>query len=263
MMKLFHRDRRGGIALEDRPTFGQDGLDAAPAPTLLLVTQDGGDGGALGRIVASATTGVVLYRTAEAVTEADLADADLAATLLTPDAARSFRARLVDRHQIPVLVVPRGLPPARLASALARTGDLPQALLALERSGTALRHSLGVETFFQASHAVRLIEAFGPAHTHSWHVRVRFVPDTALPGQVLVDFADARALLKVETDRLEGRHLNDLPPFGRPECQPTVENVVVVLFDRLDAAADRLGLRVEEVTLWENPTSYATCERAG
>lgn len=236
--------------------------DATPSSTLLLVTQDGGDGGALGRIATSATTGIVLQRTPDTVTRSDLDAADLIVTLLPPEAAERVRVSLADRPGVPVMAVPRGLVPAHLASALARTGTLPGALRAVERSGTALRYSLGVEAFFQASHAVRLADRLGPTHTHSWRVRVRLVPDTAVQRQVLVGFADAHALLKAETDRLEGWHLNDLPPFELPECQPTVENVAAVLFDRADAAADGLGVRVAEVTLWEHPTSYASCERA-
>src|SRR5438045_3599842 len=84
----------------------------------------------------------------------------------------------------------------------------------------------------------------GPRHPHSWHVRARFAAEHAASGQVLIDSAAARALLAAETELLEGRYLNELAPFDQPDCQPTVENVLAVLFDRLEARAHAVGLHI-------------------
>jgi 6-pyruvoyltetrahydropterin/6-carboxytetrahydropterin synthase len=245
-----------GVPAERTPTAGQQ------AQTLLLVTRDGGDGGALGRIIQAASGGPVLHRRPRAVADREIESAALIVVLLPRLDAEEFVATLEDRPLVRVVAVPWGTAPAHLAGAIARSATLPEALLLVGRDSAMRRYSLGVEAFFQASHAVQLGNQPGPAHAHSWHVRVRFSAGETAAGQVLVDFAAARTLLAEETDLLEGCHLNNLPPFDLADCQPTVENVVAVFFDRLEARARKLGLRVEEVTLWENPTSYATCERA-
>jgi 6-pyruvoyl-tetrahydropterin synthase len=160
-----------------------------------------------------------------------------------------------------VAAVPWNIFPAHLASIISRTGSLAEALMVADQGDAARAYSLGVEAFFQASHAVLLSGRLGPAHAHSWHVRASFTGDDSLHDQVLVDFASARLLLKSAIADFEGAYLNTIPPFHQPECQPTVENFVAVLFDQLDARSGALGLRIEEVTLWENPTSYARCRR--
>lgn len=259
-----HSPRSSAMTLETVFAWDQPATPSASrtALALLLVTPDGGDGGPLGRIVASATAGPVLHRAPAAVADDELRDAEMVVVLLPDGEAESFTTGLLDRPWTPVVTIPWRLFPAHLASAVARSDSLRDALLAAGHDAAVRQYSLGVETFFQASHAVCLTGRLGPSHTHSWHVRVCFAGDASVPGQVLVDFAEARRLLKSETDALEGQHLNDLRPFSHPDCQPTVENVVAVLFDQLDARARRIGLHVEEVTLWENPTSYASCRRA-
>ena len=235
---------------------------ARPALALLLVTPDGGDAGALGRIVAATTAGPVACRAPDEVTGDDLAAAAMVVVLLPDEEAERLQAALGARPPAPVVAVPWGIFPGHLASALARTGDLAGALAEVRRERARRRYTLGIEPFFQAWHAVFLSGRLGPRHPHSWHVRARFAAEHAASGQVLIDSAAARALLAAETELLEGRYLNELAPFDQPDCQPTVENVLAVLFDRLEARAHAVGLHIEELTLWENPTSFATCRVA-
>ena len=52
-------------------------------------------------------------------------------------------------------------------------------------------------------------------------------------GETEIESSPEVAMLAAETELLEGRYLNELAPFDQPDCQPTVENVLAVLFDRI------------------------------
>ncbi|HEX5501929.1 MAG TPA: 6-carboxytetrahydropterin synthase [Thermomicrobiales bacterium] len=264
MVTLRHarrRSARGGARTRERTAevAARAPAPAVGAPVVLLVTPDGGDGGPLGRLVAAAAGGRVTPCAPDAAAADDLGAPDLVVALLPAEGVATLTAALGPRLTAPVIPLPPGIWPGHLAGVLARNADLRDALETVGRDAAGRRYALGVEAFFQASHAVFLGGRLGPRHPHSWHVRACFASDERAAGQVLVDFATARGLLTAETDALEGRVLNEVPPFDQPACQPTVENVAAVLFDYVAARARPVGLLVEELTLWENPTTYATC----
>jgi len=92
-------------------------------------------------------------------------------------------------------------------------------------------------------------------HTYKLQVIMRGKVDSR---GIAIDFADIKRIAKERIiDRLDHRYLNEaLPPMNT-----TAENMVVWMYEQLDTALREEGwlpnVRVEEVRLWETPTSYA------
>jgi 6-pyruvoyltetrahydropterin/6-carboxytetrahydropterin synthase len=80
---------------------------------------------------------------------------------------------------------------------------------------------------------------------------------------IAVDFSDIKRIYKEVIDaRLDHRYLNDvLPPMNT-----TAENMIVWIWEELDKHLEKEGLkteghRLEQLVLYETPTSYATLKR--
>ncbi|MBU7321035.1 6-carboxytetrahydropterin synthase QueD [Paenibacillus oleatilyticus] len=92
-------------------------------------------------------------------------------------------------------------------------------------------------------------------HTYKLQVVMRGKVDDR---GITIDFADIKRIAKERIiDRLDHRYLNEvLPPMNT-----TAENMVVWMYEQLRDALRSEGLspavRLEEVRLWETPTSYA------
>ncbi|MCP1309490.1 6-carboxytetrahydropterin synthase QueD [Paenibacillus tyrfis] len=92
-------------------------------------------------------------------------------------------------------------------------------------------------------------------HTYKLQVMMRGKVDDR---GITIDFADIKRIAKERIiDRLDHRYLNEaLPPMNT-----TAENMVVWMYEQLRDALQSEGLfpavRLEEVRLWETPTSYA------
>ncbi|HET7579881.1 MAG TPA: 6-carboxytetrahydropterin synthase QueD [Bacillales bacterium] len=78
-----------------------------------------------------------------------------------------------------------------------------------------------------------------------------------------VDFQDIKKIYKeVIQSQLDHRYLNEV----LPNMNTTAENMIVWIWEQLDKALGREGLkdkghRLEELVLYETPTSYATLKR--
>ncbi|WP_284644912.1 6-carboxytetrahydropterin synthase QueD [Paenibacillus silviterrae] len=94
-------------------------------------------------------------------------------------------------------------------------------------------------------------------HGHTYKLQVVMRGKVDERG-ITIDFADIKRIAKERViDRLDHRYLNEvLPPMNT-----TAENMVVWMYEQLDEALKDEGLfpaiRLEEVRLWETPTSYA------
>jgi 6-pyruvoyltetrahydropterin/6-carboxytetrahydropterin synthase len=94
-------------------------------------------------------------------------------------------------------------------------------------------------------------------HGHTYKLQVIMRGKVDERG-ITIDFADIKRIAKERViNRLDHRYLNDiLPPMNT-----TAENMVVWIYEQLNAALREEGLypkiRIEEVRLWETPTSYA------
>lgn len=99
-------------------------------------------------------------------------------------------------------------------------------------------------------------------HGHTYKLQVVMRGKVDHRG-ITIDFADIKRIAKERVvDRLDHRYLNEvLPPMNT-----TAENMVVWMYEELAAALREEGLhpavRLEEVRLWETPTSYAAVTAA-
>lgn len=98
-------------------------------------------------------------------------------------------------------------------------------------------------------------------HGHTYRLQVIMFGKTDNRG-IVIDFTDMKRITKERViDRLDHKYLNEvLPPMNT-----TAENMVVWIYEQLNLALVDEGLfpliKLEEVRLWETPTSYAAVTR--
>jgi 6-pyruvoyltetrahydropterin/6-carboxytetrahydropterin synthase len=79
---------------------------------------------------------------------------------------------------------------------------------------------------------------------------------------ITIDFSDIKRITKNRViDRLDHQYLNEV----LPSMNTTAENMVVWMYEQIDGALREEGLypgiAVDEIRLWETPTSYASVTR--
>jgi 6-pyruvoyltetrahydropterin/6-carboxytetrahydropterin synthase len=119
------------------------------------------------------------------------------------------------------------------------------------------------EFTFDSAHHLHLYEGKCKSlHGHTYKLQTILSGKTDYRG-ITIDFADMKRIAKERImDKLDHRYLNEvLPPMNT-----TAENMVVWMYEQIDAALREEGhypnIRVEEIRLWETPTSYAAVTRA-
>jgi 6-pyruvoyltetrahydropterin/6-carboxytetrahydropterin synthase len=96
-------------------------------------------------------------------------------------------------------------------------------------------------------------------HTYKLQIILAGKPDER---GITIDFNDIKRIAKARViDRLDHRYLNEaLPPMNT-----TAENMVVWIYEEIAGALKEEGwhptVRIEEIRLWETPTSYAAVTR--
>jgi 6-pyruvoyltetrahydropterin/6-carboxytetrahydropterin synthase len=106
------------------------------------------------------------------------------------------------------------------------------------------------------------LEKFGKCSNHNWHghnytlhVTVKGHPDP-ITGFV-VNAKDLSVIIKREvTDHLDHRNLNLDVPFFPKNLQPTSENIVKIIWERLHDHVTDLGGQLFRITLWETENIY-------
>jgi 6-pyruvoyltetrahydropterin/6-carboxytetrahydropterin synthase len=99
-------------------------------------------------------------------------------------------------------------------------------------------------------------------HGHTYRLQVVVSGQTDERG-ITIDFADVKRIAKLYViDRLDHQYLNEVLPL----MNTTAENMVVWIYEQLHAALEmeylNAGIRLEEIRLWETPTSYAAITRS-
>jgi 6-pyruvoyltetrahydropterin/6-carboxytetrahydropterin synthase len=98
-------------------------------------------------------------------------------------------------------------------------------------------------------------------HGHTYRLQVVMCGETDDRG-ITIDFSDMKRIVKERVlDRLDHKYLNEvLPPMNT-----SAENMVVWMYEEMvkGLVAEKWHPRVqlEEVKLWETPTSYAAATR--
>lgn len=117
-------------------------------------------------------------------------------------------------------------------------------------------HRLGRADWDEA----RNIETFGACARTNWHGH-NYELDVTVAGEVdpdlgfVMDLKDLKELVeaRVAVD-LDHRNLNIDVPWLRG-TNPTTENLVVAIWDRLEGALPD-GIALERLVLWETPRNY-------
>jgi 6-pyruvoyltetrahydropterin/6-carboxytetrahydropterin synthase len=98
-------------------------------------------------------------------------------------------------------------------------------------------------------------------HGHTYRLQVIMSGLTDDRG-ITIDFSDIKRITKQHViDRLDHQYLNEVLPL----MNTTAENMVVWIYEQIQAALEleyknsEVGL--EEIRLWETPTSYAAITR--
>ncbi|QYR23523.1 6-carboxytetrahydropterin synthase QueD [Paenibacillus sp. sptzw28] len=119
------------------------------------------------------------------------------------------------------------------------------------------------EFTFDSAHHLHLYEGKCKSlHGHTYKLQTILSGKTDARG-ITIDFADMKRIAKERIlDQLDHRYLNEaLPPMNT-----SAENMVVWMYEQLDAALLEEGhypnIRIEEIRLWETPTSYAAVTRS-
>lgn len=98
-------------------------------------------------------------------------------------------------------------------------------------------------------------------HGHTYRLQVVMSGEMDERG-ITIDFVDMKRLTNLHIiDVLDHQYLNEVLPL----MNTTAENMVVWMYEQLHRALEDEGLyprvRMEEIKLWETPTSYAAVNR--
>jgi 6-pyruvoyltetrahydropterin/6-carboxytetrahydropterin synthase len=119
-------------------------------------------------------------------------------------------------------------------------------------------YQLAIIRSFQASH--HLIGGdWGPEnepHTHNYRLEVRFGGRALDEHGFLLDLDDLGKTLDRLLSAVQGKHLNDLPPFHG--LNPSVEHFARILAQDLAASLQPDRLDVLEVRIWEGDLAWAS-----
>ncbi len=116
---------------------------------------------------------------------------------------------------------------------------------------------LRVTSDFSSSHQLRHYEGkCENMHGHNFTVEVDVVGERLDPKLgILMDFKELKRLLKVVTEELDHKHLNDLPDFA--ERNPSSELLAQHVFRRLQGLLAPYPVRLAEVMVSEKASSRA------
>jgi 6-pyruvoyltetrahydropterin/6-carboxytetrahydropterin synthase len=119
-------------------------------------------------------------------------------------------------------------------------------------------HKLWVEAWTEAENLERFGKCANPnwhGHNYTIHVTVKGEPDP-VTGFV-VNAKELSVIIKEEViDHIDHRNINLDVPFFPKHLQPTSENVVKIIWQRLDEAVKTLGGTLHRITLWETENIY-------
>ncbi len=119
-----------------------------------------------------------------------------------------------------------------------------------------MAYELIVQADFGAAHHLRQYKGkCERVHGHNWKLDIVLSADALGSEGMLLDFSDAKAVIRQVLEKYDHYDLNSVPPFD--ELNPTSENIAHVLADELQAALPP-GVRVARVTAWESDRCGAT-----
>ncbi len=119
-------------------------------------------------------------------------------------------------------------------------------------------YSIHYTTHFDAAHFLRNYQGkCANVHGHRWQVGVQVSGSELNDIGILIDFHDLKKYLKVTTDILDHKLINELECFK--EVNPTAENIAKYFYDLLkeQLAVNHPQLSLDFVEVWEAPQAKA------
>jgi len=117
-------------------------------------------------------------------------------------------------------------------------------------------YELVVKAEFGAAHNLRRYKGrCERLHGHNWKLDVCLTGRRLDRDGLLLDFVQAKAIIKKVLDQYDHYYLNDRPPFDK--LNPTSENIARVIAELVQKALPR-RVRVSRVTAWESDRCGAT-----
>ena len=117
-------------------------------------------------------------------------------------------------------------------------------------------YELVVKADFGAAHYLR--EYRGKCerlHGHNWKLDIYLTAEKLNADSMVLDFVEAKAVIRDVLEKYDHYHLNEVPPFDR--LNPTSENIARVLAEEVQARLPS-GVRVLRLTAWESDRCGAT-----
>ena len=111
-----------------------------------------------------------------------------------------------------------------------------------------------VEHTFAAAHALRNYKGkCENVHGHNYRVQVAVEGPELDENGLLLDFVEPKTRLRVASEYLDHRYINDLKPFD--EINPTAENIAKFFYQEIQR--DLKTATLAYVRVWETDTSCA------
>ena len=118
-------------------------------------------------------------------------------------------------------------------------------------------YELVVHTHFSSAHSLRGYEGnCEELHGHNWKVGVQIAAETLDNLGMVIDFKVLKQELHQIIQRLDHKHLNDIPPFDA--LNPSSENIAFYIFQELKKSLTHDRIIVAKVTVWESDDSSAS-----
>jgi 6-pyruvoyltetrahydropterin/6-carboxytetrahydropterin synthase len=117
---------------------------------------------------------------------------------------------------------------------------------------------LKILTHFSAAHQLQMVgEKCENLHGHNWRVEVCVSGERLDDAGVLVDFGLIKRAVAKVMNSLDHKFLNELPGFNE-QCQPSSENIAVIIARQLQERLQVPGVRVSRVSAWESDDACAS-----
>jgi len=118
-------------------------------------------------------------------------------------------------------------------------------------------YELMVHTHISSAHSLRGYRGnCEELHGHNWKVGVQIAAETLDNLGMVIDFKVLKQELHQIIQRLDHKHLNDIPPFDA--LNPSSENIAFYIFQELKKSLTHDRIIVAKVTVWESDDSSAS-----
>ncbi len=109
---------------------------------------------------------------------------------------------------------------------------------------------------FAAAHSLRNFKGRCEAlHGHNWKVEITVRGQKMDQADLLMDFGDLKRLMNQALDKLDHRHLNEIPPFD--QVNPSSEMIAKFLYEEISRGLPP-QVAMARVAAWESDDSRAT-----